>query len=754
MLGLWILAGAALAGPFRFAPSPGVAPTVLPVVEPGRAEILLRGNRADIRRQLGREAREGLRAWRVSDLGESWVVTVWLESPSDTFSLRQDGEAWVGVVSPADPGTQPALSLERPPSVEALLALPPGTGACGEEAASALVPLHGADMLHAFRPSDFVPQLPRWTDAEIREASWEGVGDLQGDLLLARTPPERALRLYALGAAYRDLGHEREAAYYFGRADAAGAPDGAAAIQRAGALLRSRQWEAAREAAVQAVKGGAAEESALEVVAVTALHGGLSVAPVARSLALRTTVPQAQLVAGALLLRDRCAAESSVLLRRARTGLAPGKDPESGKATGDPARHEMATILLADALVLLGESRGAAEVLGELDGVTTERWRPLARARGRLLSMLAVTPDQWPTFVPSLSKAADTWDVEGTESLYLLGQVGAALGDSRMANDAFAALISRERSLAEGGPGRRLFRSWGERLGELFEAGRALDALAFHGGTWRSALITHAQDPLLLRRVAAAQVDAGLFESALATLSEIASFEGARNLDDRETALAIADVYRRSGRLTEAVDALSYLARRSSDPSLTPRAQLLLARTHDDAGDEDSARATYARLLRRGAAPGPVRAEARLRAALLDARVGRCAEALPALLPGTLPPDVSPGLLGVSRAKCLRAAGRTEEARAAAVAAAPLLTDPEVIAWASFLGSVGVPVPASRPASGADPAAATTTADDPAAAPASSPGRVWRWLLDEDAAHQRMRARVKATASPPRAPPQ
>lgn len=115
------------------------------------------------------------------------------------------------------------------------------------------------------------------------------------------------------------------------------------------------------------------------------------------------------------------------------------------------------------------------------------------------------------------------------------------------------------------------------------------------------------------------------------------------------------------------------------------------------------------------------------------------------------------GELGMIRARCLSALGRAADARAAASAAVVLLSDPEVRGWAEFLASIGVEVPTvpAGPVAATDPATAPAAGSAEAAvgAPAAEPpGRVWRWLADEERAHTALEERVRETTSPRRRP--
>jgi thioredoxin-like negative regulator of GroEL len=731
---MWtFLVGLARAAPFAFTTSAGASVDVLPAVEDGRTEIVIRDNRENIRQQLGYESRPGLRAWNATDVGTSWVLNVWTLDPTTRLELRREGDRWTGYVRPAARrNTEPPVGPERP--LAEILTRPPGEDECGANTALPIVPLRGRDMLHAFRPTDFAPELPRWTDAEPpRSAGWEEVNALQRTLTALRDTHELRKALYTLGALHRNLGHAREAAYYFGRADAEGVPDGLARIQRAGAHLAARQWSEAREHAVAASLAGVSDVAVLEVAGVAALMAqDVAPAPIGRAITRRSARPEASLVAGTLLLRANCAAEAIRPLERARM------------LTGE--RDAMGRMLLADALLLAGKRREAAVTLARVAlEDTPRRWRGMLSARSRLSAMVAVTPEQWPSFVPSLEMDADAGGDEALESLFLLGQVGEALGDARLAHDSYMRILNESRHFAEGEVGRRMVTIWSRRLGELLGSGRPMDAVAFHAGAWRSSLLPLVREPSLLRSVAETAVGLGLYEPALVTLRDVATLEGKSGADDRQTILALADAYRASGRYEAAIETLDFLKTRPRDAMMDARATLQRTRTQEALGDGKAARKGYASLLAPGM-PLSVTDEARLRLALLQVEDGNCREALPALADvAYFPQDISPGIVGIARSRCLFTLGDALGARAAASAAVPWLAAPEVALWADYLARIGADTRDAGSRLEA-PTAATAATAPPSAEPAPR-SDIWARLLREEEADAALRARIPLTAT-------
>jgi tetratricopeptide (TPR) repeat protein len=690
---MFALMSLALAAPIQFSTSPGAEVEVLPVSVPGRVEVIFHRNRVDLRPQLGDDPIEGLRAWRLSDLGGEWVLTAWMWDPKTSLTLTrptltQTENVWAATVSP--------IKLAIPPEVP---------GVCAVDARTALVPLHGKDMLHSFPAGLFLPAMPRWTAGEPEEpATWDKVAAQRRTLGPADAPGN-----YAMGAMHRDLGHAREAAYYFATAVKFGAPGETALLQAAGAQLASGQWEAARATAAAARLAGAADEPVREIEALIALVT-LDPEPATsgRALALASTRPAASLVAGGLLLRAGCATEAIPVLERAIL-------------VEESERAAMARILLMDAHVLGGDIKGAESTMKDLSsrGVP-ERWSGLLRARARLITLLQQSPNQWAALVPELEKIGRNRDEEGAESLFLLGQIGAALGDARMSIDAWGALVDHHRDLLAGEPGERLAAAWEARVKGLLGDDRELEALAMHAGVWRPGLLTHLKTADQLQALAVVDERYGLFEPALDLMKAVSDMEGARGLDDRATILNIARLYRLSGRTAEATESLDFLAARPPDPLLSSKATLLRAAVQTDLGQFEAARALYATV----SSPQADADEARVRGALLDSHAGRCEAALAVLLapPKPFPPGVPIAEAEEDAAHCLTALNRPVEAKAAAARAAAALVDADAAAFDGWV----------------------SRAKDTA----KGPGSVWSRLIAEDTAHGSLKTRLtEETAS-------
>lgn len=685
---MWLLVAHALAAPLRITPSPGATVEVLAVIDPGRVEVLVHKNTEDLRAQLGTEPLDGIRAWRVSDLGGEWLLTTWLSDPTATLVMTPENGVWTASTEPV--GQVAMIDADQ---------------ACDTEPHTALTPLHGKDMLHTFPADQFRPRMPRWSEAEVPEATWERISALRAHL-----DPTSARQFYALGSMHRDLGHMREAAYYFGQAAKLGVPDGLAVLQRASAQLAVGQWDAARASAADARAAGAEEEHVLEIEGyISLVTGDPDQTKTGRALANASTRAAPSLVAGALLLRSGCANEAETALIRA------------GNET-DPSRAAMARLLLVDARLYGGDLRGAEQAIGEVSALhIPARWVPLLRARGRLLTLLRQSPDAWAAMVPELEEASHKPDDEGSESLWLLGQIGQLLGDSRLVLDSWGELVDRHRDFIAGEPGKRLADAWVARVRTLLSEDRELDALAMHAGVWRAGLLQHIVDPAPLRTLAAIDEKYGLYEPALDLMRASAQVEGQQGLDDRATILTIARLYWRSGRTDEAGETLDFLATRKPDPAFGARATLLRAALSEDADNLEAARTLYGSVT----APAAEAAEARLRLAMLNSHTDHCAEAIPvfASKPDPLPDAISAAQLADDEARCLANLERPTDAEAAAAQAVAALADPDAAAFAARLAAV--------------PTDGKPRTD------------IWSRLREEDLAYAALKARLAGPAATP-----
>ena len=325
----------------------------------------------------------------------------------------------------------------------------------------------------------FVPRLPQWQEAEPPRSDWQAVADLRAALFVRHEKSDEAERYYRMGALHRDLGHAREAAYYFAISRDKGGERGLTELQRAGSLLSSHQWDAARDAAWNAWKLGAPEDSVLEVLGVIALatHNP-NAGSTALVMAHTTARPDSLALAGAMLLENGCPDEAIPILRTAQRYL----------NRRDPSKAAEARLMLVDSLILSGQMETAGEVLGDL----TEKDLPpeqagVLRARNRLLALLRLTPDKWASLIPGLNTLRHQRGAEAAESLYLLGQVQEWLGEDEGAIDTYLDLVDNHRRLMEGAPAKRLVATWIRQNRKMLEEGKDLEAMKLHTAIWRPA---------------------------------------------------------------------------------------------------------------------------------------------------------------------------------------------------------------------------------------------------------------------------
>ncbi len=686
---IWLLASAAFAMPLRLTPSSGATMDVLPVITSRRVDILIHENRVDLRPQMGDAPLEGIRSWRLLDMGTVWLLSLTMREDATSLTLAREGDTWTGVPSPVQPA---------PTVVD---------GVCDATPRSPLLPLDSRYTLSDFDAEQVAPVAPRWKDAEVGAPTWERVAQLRRGL-----NPLDAQRHYALGALHRDLGHAREAVYYFSAAARLGAPGEPAVLQRAVAQLAVRDWAGARASAVEGRAMGADAEVVTQLEGIVALMSNDSDRLAAgRALALASDRASSSLVAGALLLGGGCSAEAATALQRA-------------VISSNPMVASQALRLLVEARILRGDISGAEDALKDLSlRAGGAVFAGSQRSATRLLALLRQSPDAWAVMVPTLDRLGRGEGEEAFESLYLLGQISEALGDTPSAIRAWTSLVDRDRRLLRGEPGRRLARCWLTRVRALVADGRDLDAMALHNGVWRPGLIVNVSDPTPLYQLAGAAERLGMYGPARELMSIASEVEGRLALDDRASILTIARLYHLSGRAPEAQESLDLLSTRPADPSLAPRIALLRAAMLERKGDDAAASAIYATV----GAPAPEAAEALLRRAMIDSHHGRCAEALAVFQspPQPFPSAVSKAEADEDQARCLFAVGRTVDARTVADRAAGQLSDPDAMGFVAWT-------------SGAQ----------------SAPGDIWSRLRGEDEAQAALEARVAAGRGKPSSPTQ
>jgi tetratricopeptide (TPR) repeat protein len=592
-----------LAAPLQLTISPEASLQRLPTVQAGRAEIIVYDNQLDLRAQIKGKSFDGIRRIWAMDLGDVWIVNVILEQSEQSLSLEERNGHWNAVLSSHSGDTllvqaSTLAQLEQsPPVVCHPTSLP-------------LKPLTGKDMSYGVQPGYFSPQLPQWSEAEPVTASWEEIRNIKQKPLSAETS-------YRLGALHRDLGHYREAAYYFSQVQ--GSDYALAMLQRAGALVTVQKWPQAKEAAWQAWRQGAPEDAVLELLAIISLSQQDGQAAIlATALAHATGKPQALLLSGVLLVQAGCYQEAIPILEKSVQYL----------RRSDQERATQGRMLLVDAYLLSGKLDEAETLLGRLrDRDVPESWAGVLRTRSRLLSLLQQTPDGWTTMIPTLSQFRGSIDAESAESLYLLGQLQEWLGDHQAAIETWLSLLDYHRELSNGDPGARLAASWLKRTQTLTEEGRDLEAIALHTMVWRPFLAKHIQTPAQLMPLVQTYRGLGLYPQAMRLLGVIAELEGQKQLDDQTTILTIARTYLDMGHPDLAEDALDVLQTRNLSPETLGRMWLLRGQIAEANGDLVASRVAWDQAF---AFPA-TRLEAMGRRAQTEALKGSCGTAIPQL---------------------------------------------------------------------------------------------------------------------------
>lgn len=742
MAWLSLLVGAALARPLTFTLPEGVTPEILPAVVPDRVELRVDGKGLALQ-GLNREHFDGIQGVRASDLGGTWLITVYLRAPYNSLSLAQENGDWVAKVVEMAP-EETLQGLVAPP-MSAVLEGKAEAPVC-DPTKMALQPLPAgalsARLGDYIDPRRFHPVLPRWTEAEPDASTQAEIAAIRQARATSKIQAD-ALYYYALGAMHRDLGYAREAAYYFRRATEAGGDPALTRLQEAGALLAIQRWEDARAAAIEAGKKGAPAAAVLEVLGVVSL-ATRDPAPgaVGRALASQTGRPEALALAGALLLESDCPMDAVPVLQASLAHL-----PE---ASQDDVR-----LMLVDAQLRAGDLEEATAEIGKLQKDFQGRWEGFLRVRQRLLTILRTPADRWLQFVPELARASQQLDLEGAESLYLLAQIQEALRDERPAVEAYTTLLDRwpwanNRAVSE-----RLLSLMLVRMEGLFKEDRKLEALALYSHSWHPSMRTILKTPEPLRPVANAFMELQLPDRAIEVLKDIAWMEAEGQLDDRETLLMVASMYLQTRQPEEAIKTLQVVQSRKMTPVQSARASLLMGQAMQAQDKPTAALAAW-----KAAMKSPVtREEALARRGMLLAETN-CKAALPELREGVQSGAYTAGVIQLTIAQCELSLGNQAMARVAAETAVAELHDPSTrnyarwLAWSlrpsdklqAALASVGA-APAAPPPTDAPAPTDAPTAD--ARTPAAKPPEkvavggvpkmegsdIWGVLAQEEAAN-------------------
>lgn len=709
---LFLLALAA-AGPLSLTPSPEATFQLLPTVQPGLAEVMVYDNHTDLRAQTRGRRFDGIRKVRATNMGGTWVINLVLEKPNQSLQMQVNGGNWVGTVVP-----HPAVEslLIQAPSLGELSKNPELVQECRRNPLP-IEPLVGEDRSYGLNPGDFTPELPRWSEAEPTDVSWEAVDQLRNLLFVKKETAQLAENYYRLGALHRDLGHMREAAYYFGLSRDQGGSKEITELQRAGALLASRQWDAARSSAWSAWRMGAPEDAVLELLGVISLATrNPNAGRTALVMAHTTAKPKSLLLAGALLLESDCTEEAIPILRTAVQYL----------RRNEPQKASEARLMLADALILSGQMESATELLGQL----TEKDLPpdqagILRARNRLLALLRQTPEKWASLIPGLDGKRQDLSKEAAETLFLKGQVEELLGEDQAAIESYLNLVDHHRHLKE--PASRLVKVWEHRTRKLFEEGKEMEAMELHAAVWRPSFSELVDDPNVLIPLAAAYRRTGLHYRAMSVLGLAAEVEGRLRMDDQETVMQIADLYLEMGHPDLSKDSLEVLRTRTLSANTAAEALLLEGRIAEAEGNRELARSRWSE-----AAKVPtVAVEAQARIGMMDASLLKCEGVLDplaaALETETVKKRLGEGVLRTLYARCLGEKGNAEGSTVAAFQASEQLKDAQSSRYASWLSASQAKV---------------AKVETPGGALESDPPDVWTLLSREETAQAAFEERL------------
>ncbi len=708
----------ALALPLELQLSPGGRVEVLTSANPGHVDVLVHENQIDLGPQVGWTVGTGIARVQVWQRGGGQVLALTLTDPGTAVVVRAtEGGAALVVVPRVAPL---ALVAGARSGAEALIGKFDGSVCVSSPPNPA--PLSGADSRWSLDAMAEPPALPEWSAGEPSVVQWTEVWDTRRLLAQAKTAGEHERLMYRLAALLRALGHEREAAYYFDRSGAVGGAHAVAArFQAARARMNVKDWEGARRSARDAEAAGGAPEMVLVAMLWAEMQSeGKDLRGMARAVASTDLSGEHRRLVGVALSRAGCESEAVALL-----ALPPTQPASPDDAVG--------RLLLADSQLRAGDidaaRRGYAEV-SEHD--LPAAFGPLLRTRTRHLAVLALPTSRWGSLVPDLQRASKLPGDAGEESLNLLAQVSAVLGLEREAVEAWASLVFRAPRLAAGPVGASLTAAWTRRSERLLTEGRRMDALALHRAVGSETLVLHLADSSPLHPIARAYAEAGLSEQAQATWRFAAELERRRGIDSRPTVMAMAGLYVRTRGYRDALDAVDWL-RRHNAPELDGHLAWLEALAAEGRGDLERARARFKSLER---SPG-FAVQARLRLAILDAREGRCEEALPELeVAAESPPAGSDGIVvQETLLRCLLATGRTAAAADAAVAVAGLASDGDVRAWAGSRAS-RLESDAGRTV---NPLFAQATGADPS---------IWGALAREEEAQRVLGAELKQRRTP------
>lgn len=642
----------------------------LPRVKSDIVELVLRDCPVEVDAVLNMRSTPWIRALDAMRGGRTtWYLRVALSDPeSDLAASVEDGELVLRVLD-----SRPEVRRLRHPAptiaqiIQGELPEPPP-----RPAPLVLSFLPGNALSLALQPRDYEPiytPSPSW----LPRTTWQAIDRARSAMIVSESEDAQTQARYRLGLHYLEMGFAKEARYYFGEISRrpGPVPQRDLTIAQARAALANGDWNSARERLVESWHLGAPEIGVLEGLAVVSLAtANPPQGPTGRALAAVAGRPEAQLLAAELLQRDGYIAESRPILE----GLGEFFEGEE---------RERLALRLGDARFMDGDTPEAARAW-KLTGPQ------LAAIRLLLVEMLHGDPTEWPGAIPGLVQASIPRDDAAAEALYLLAQIDESLlvvsRDDAIAD--LAQFMNRypEKSRGSDVP-ERFWKVYSRHVSDMAEAERWFDLAALHESVWNRTVRRAVNDANVLTEVARAYDKVGLPERAIVVLRDAVSVLVAKGQDDPVLVYELARLYAEVGRWRDGLDSLTYLDRLGVPETHVSDAAFLKARLLAGSGDRKGA----AQALRRVAQLPGMREVATLELAMMDAEVGACDRAGPALRRLLFTPrgeekyaEPQPWL---ALSRCLRVQGDAEGAARAAQAAADRTTSDEEERYARWLSA-------------------------------------------------------------------
>ncbi|MFK7929788.1 MAG: hypothetical protein AB8H79_16465 [Myxococcota bacterium] len=598
--------------------SAGAQVELFPRMKADTIELVVHNNNKPLDQQLdGQRTASVDDSWAASTGSGTWFVTLYVNDPSTTAVLTQEGKTqWV---IETRRGARPAPLVPEPVATiddlfqDRVLRRP------ARPPAMPLRPLGGDAWTARLDPTEVRLPVDAWTprlDGVPRGTpTMSDIDSVRLTMAAATNAKDKTAAFQHLALMHQRLGLHREARAYFNRvADQPTEwPRATVRLHQADAALATGRWDEARTHCTNAYKGGAEPDVALGCLGRVAIATG-SPAPTetARALLREDTGPESKLVAAQLLLIDHRAEEALPLLQ--------------GTQDWPMSLQRWRDATLGDAALAVRDLETARRAWRDVG--TRGELGDVAKQRARLIRMLDDAPSKWAEEAPAIAKDGRGRSPAAAEAHYLAAQVGEAFDDAGMAAEHLTELIDRWPDLSAGSDiPHRLLHQCDRRIGQLHRAGRTVAIAAFYHDCWRPQINAITHDTTPLQRSAQAMAYLGLWDQALFIQRDVASILTRDDREDVDVLADLAQMYDRVGRHAEALETVQYAMKRSPTP--TQRAKLYLASgdAHASMGSSDQALAAWSR----AEADPTLRAETQARRTLLLADLGRCKETLPLL---------------------------------------------------------------------------------------------------------------------------